>query len=104
MGDYGAHRYNDRWMHRDQDFRYGSERSPFYCWNYPAEVEGIDSADRARAEVEGYLKSLGNPNLKVGELSEQEKVFEVDILTKDGSLADKILVEKRAGRLIPAYR
>ena len=42
--------------------------------------------EEARQEVENYLKSMGNPNLKLGEISDKGSYFEADIVTKDNSL------------------
>lgn len=57
----------------------------------------------AKAQVENYLKSTRNPNLKVGSVSDKGNAFEVDILTKNNSLANKILVDKNTGWMNPAY-
>lgn len=56
----------------------------------------------ARQIVENYLQSTRNPNLKLGKISEQGDAFEADIVTKDGSLVDKLLVDKSTGWMHPA--
>ena len=61
----------------------------------------VDQAEEAKAIVESRMR---NPNLKVGEIRETGRDFEVDIVTKDGSLANKLYVEKSSGRIFPAYR
>ena len=43
-----------------------------------------------------------NPNLKLGKITEQDEVFEVEIVTKDGSQVDKLLVDKSTGWMYPA--
>ena len=43
-------------------------------------------------------------NLKVGKVTEAGRDFMVEIVTQDGSLANKVYVEKRTGRVVPAYR
>jgi hypothetical protein len=53
--------------------------------------------------VENYLKATGNPNLKLGEIKEMESFFEAEILTKEGSLADKIMVDKYTGWMRSIY-
>ncbi len=58
---------------------------------------------RASQEVESYLKSTGNPNLKLGEVREKGENFEADILTKTGSLVDKILVNMHTGEMRSEY-
>jgi len=59
--------------------------------------------EQAKALVENYLKNTNNPNLKLGAFTEKGDVFEADIVTSDGSLADKILVNKETGWFRSAY-
>jgi hypothetical protein len=42
--------------------------------------------------------------LKVGKVTETGRDFEVEIVTQDGSLANKLYVEKNSGRIVPAYK
>ena len=56
----------------------------------------------ARKVVENYLQATRNPNLKLGKMTEQGDAFEAEIVTKDGSLVDKLLVEKSTGWMHPA--
>ncbi|MFZ0611897.1 MAG: periplasmic heavy metal sensor [Desulfobacterales bacterium] len=58
--------------------------------------------DGARKAVENYLQSTRNPNLKLGKVTEKGDAFEADIVTKDGSLVDKLLVDKSTGWMHPA--
>jgi Spy/CpxP family protein refolding chaperone len=58
--------------------------------------------DGARTVVENYLEATRNPNLKLGKITEQGDAFEAEIVTKDGSLVDKLLVEKSTGWMHPA--
>ena len=62
----------------------------------------IDKA-QARSMVENYLQSTGNPNLKLGKLTDDGSSFEADIVTKNNSLVDKILVDKNSGAMRSAY-
>jgi len=57
----------------------------------------------AQALLQEYLKATNNPNLKLGNISNKEGFYEADILTKDGSLADKIQVNKGNGWFRSAY-
>ncbi len=59
--------------------------------------------EQASQEVENYLKSTGNPNLKLGEIREKGENFEADVLTKKDSLVDKILVSKDTGEMRSEY-
>jgi hypothetical protein len=55
------------------------------------------------AIVENYLKSTRNPNLKSGSIMDKGTAFEVEILTKDNSIADKISVDKNSGWIHSIY-
>jgi hypothetical protein len=59
--------------------------------------------NQAKQEVENYLKSGRNPNLRIGKIEEKGKDYEVTIETKEGSLANKILVNKDTGWMRSAY-
>jgi hypothetical protein len=57
----------------------------------------------ARAILEDYLKSKRNPNLKLGKIKDDGYAFEAEIVTKDNSLVDRILVDKNTGGMRSAY-
>ncbi|MHB8772772.1 MAG: c-type cytochrome [Syntrophales bacterium] len=57
----------------------------------------------AKQQVERYLRATGNPNLKIGKIESQEQGFDVEILTKEGSLVDRILVNKNTGAMRSLY-
>jgi hypothetical protein len=59
--------------------------------------------DQTRVLMNRYIRSTGNPNIMLGKLTDKEDYFEIEIVTKDGSLVDKILVEKRTGWFRPSY-
>jgi len=61
------------------------------------------SEDQAKQEVENYLSSTRNPNLKIGKIEDKGSNYEVNIETKDGSLVNKILVDKDTGYMRSAY-
>jgi len=50
-----------------------------------------------------YLNSVGNPNLKQGKIKETEHEFEVEIVTKDNSLVEKLFVDKHTGSVRSTY-
>ena len=56
----------------------------------------------ARMVVGNYLQSIRNPNLKLGKITEQSDAFEAEIVTNDGSLVDKLFVDKSNGWMHPA--
>jgi hypothetical protein len=57
----------------------------------------------ARELAERYLKSTRNPNLHLGKIEDKGDAFEANVLTKNNSLADKILIDKNTGSLRSAY-
>ena len=67
-----------------------------------APSEPVDK-EEAQKEVENYLKSTRNPNLKVGAVEDKGDEFEVTVETKDGALVDKLMVDKETGWMRPAY-
>ena len=69
---------------------WGSRR-PYRQLQEPLEMED------AKKLVEDYLKFSRNPNLKVGKIEDKGQSFEVEIVTKEGSLVDKLAVNKETG-------
>ena len=53
--------------------------------------------EEAKQEVESYLKSTGNPDLKLGKITDKGSSFEAELLAKNDSLLDKFLVNKSTG-------
>jgi hypothetical protein len=81
---------------------YGYGMGPGYGGRYGQSERSLDK-DQAKREVEDYLKATRNPNLKVGEVQEKGNDYEVNIVTKEGSLVNKLLVNKDTGWMQPAY-
>jgi len=78
---------------------------PGYGYNqqYQQPQRTITEKD-AKGIVENYLNSTRNPNLKLGKIKDEGSAFEADIVTKsNGSLVDKILVNKNTGWLRSVY-
>jgi hypothetical protein len=57
----------------------------------------------AQQIVENYLRATRNPNLKLGKIIDKDTYFEAEILTKEGSLADKVAVDKNTGWMRSIY-
>ena len=76
---------------------YGFQFGPQYQQQKPLEKE------EAKQEVENYLEFIGNPNLKLGEVSDKGTYFEADVLTKNDSPVDKFLVNKNTGCMRSEY-
>jgi hypothetical protein len=84
-------------MHRG--WGYGRQYGPQY-----QQPQRPMSEKDAKAILENYLKSTRNPNLKLGKIEDKGNAFQGDIVTaKDGSLVDKILVDKYTGWMRSAY-
>jgi hypothetical protein len=74
-----------------------------YGPQYPQESKPLMERD-VRQMVENYIQYTRNPNLKVGKIAEKDNYyFEAEILTKDNSLVDKILVDKQTGWVRSIY-
>jgi zinc resistance-associated protein len=79
-----------RWS--DRDYR---QQTP--------QTQGPIEEKDAGAIVEDYIRSTRNPNLKLGKISDAGDAFKVEIVTKDNSIVDEVLVDKAGGRMRPAY-
>ena len=62
----------------------------------------MDKED-AKMLLENYLASSRNPNLKLGAIQDKGDAYEADIVTKENSLVDKLMVDKRTGRIRSVY-
>ncbi len=71
----------------------GGGYGPQYGPQYQQPPKPLDE-EEATALLENYLQSTRNPNLKLGKIEDKGNAFEAEIQTKDGSLVDKILVDK----------
>ena len=59
--------------------------------------------EEATRLLKRYVRDTDNPNLKVGKITEEKDRFVGEITTKDGSLVDKIIIDKRTGWMKSAY-
>ncbi|MGC9325760.1 MAG: hypothetical protein ACP5G0_13545 [Desulfomonilia bacterium] len=84
---------------------------PMHRWGGPDQYYGPRSWQRqeplkekeASEIVQNYLSSTRNPNLKIGKITEKESTFEVEIVTKENSLVDKVAVDKYTGWMRSVY-
>ena len=81
-------------MQQGSDYRHGGM--------YRQQGEPVDQK-QAHIILKDYVLSTDNPNLKAGKINEKKNTFEAEILTKDGSLVDKIWIEKDTGRVNTRY-
>ena len=99
---YGPHHMwekGDDWHHprREGDRREWKKKKS----SYSAGGEKNLSEAEAIEVVRGFLKSTRDLNLQVGELSDAGDAYLVDILTRSGSVFDRVLVDKQSGHLRP---
>jgi hypothetical protein len=81
---------------------YGGQYGPQYGPQYQQPRKSLEEKD-AKAMLENYIQSTRNPNLKLGKIKDVGHGFEGEILTKDNSLVDKILVDKGSGWMRSVY-
>jgi Spy/CpxP family protein refolding chaperone len=79
-----------------------TRRGPGYGRQPLQERRQLEEKD-ARSIVENYIRSMRNPNLELGKIKDAGNVFEAEIVTKDKSLVDKVLVDKNTGWMRSAY-
>ena len=60
--------------------------------------------DEAKQEVQNYIDSTRNPNLKIGGVQEKGNDYQVTIVTSNGSLVDTLLVNKDTGYMRSEYK
>ncbi len=53
--------------------------------------------------AEDYLAQAGNPNLKMGKITETEQEFRIEIITQDNSLVERLIIDRGTGRLNITY-
>jgi hypothetical protein len=73
-----------------------------YGRGYQGPQEPLDEK-AARQLVEEFLDSGRNPNLKIGAIEDKGPNFVADVVTKDGSLVDKLVVDKDSGWIRSIY-
>jgi rubrerythrin len=73
-----------------------------YGQSYAAPGKPLEMKD-AKAMMDDYLKSTRNPNLKLGKIKDTGTAFEAEVLTKNNSLVDKVLINKQTGRMSSSY-
>lgn len=77
---------------------------PDNCPNHDLTIGAAPiTKDEATTILQNHLKWTRNPNLKLGKITEKDKGFEAEIVTKDNSLVNKIFIDKETGRTKPVY-
>jgi len=81
---------------------YGPQYGPQYRPQYQQPPKPLEERE-AKGILENYLNSMRNPNLKLGKINDMGNTFEAEILTKDNSLVDRVLVDKYTGWMRSVY-
>lgn len=105
MGTYGGQGGGSGMgMHGGQDggSQYGPQNSPQNEHQYRDQQGPMYKID-AEKMMEGYIRSTRNPNLKLGKIEDKGNFFECEILTKDGSLVDKVAIDKERRSMRSIY-
>ena len=66
----------------------------------PQQMQPLDKS-AARNLAQNY--AAGNPNLKIGQVTAQDGTYEATIVTQDGSLVEKLLIDKQSGWMKRAF-
>jgi len=77
-------------------YGYGGGPQKYYG-NRPIDI------NEAHAVIDDYLRQTRNPNLKAGKIKDIGNAFEAEILTKENSMVDKIIIDKDTGWMRSAY-
>ena len=113
-GQYGGYcPYCGRWMGPGMMGGYGMGPGMMWGWGpgygpqYPQQQyqqpqKPLDEK-AAREIAENYLRNMRNPNLKIGKMKDAGSAFEAEVVTKDNSLVDKVLIDKATGWMRSAY-
>lgn len=70
--------------------------------NMSRQMGSLEEKDAAKI-LDNYVRSTRNPNLKAGMIEDKGSSFKAQIITRDNSLVEEILIDKRTGYMRPAY-
>ena len=86
--------YYGRWSIYEDPF----ESGPGPIWFDHFRERGDLTVDEARAGLERWLASIGNPRLKLGNVAEKDsQTITADIVTVDNSLVEKFDIDRHTG-------
>lgn len=75
-----------------------------YCsgpgWGWYGAKKAVKTSDDARKLLEEYFKS---ENVTIGDIKERRFFYEAEIKDKDDKVIDKVIVDKRTGRIRSIY-
>ena len=64
--------------------------------------KAVGTANEARQVIESYYMGCGQ-HLRCGKVEEKTGYFEADMLDHEGAVVDKVIVDKRTGRIRSIY-
>jgi len=79
---------------RPRAFPYGESRGGY------GERKAVSSGDEARRMIRDYFSGR---DVKIGDVRERDLFFEADIRDRHGALVDKVIIDKRTGRIRSTY-
>jgi hypothetical protein len=80
---------------KNEKYPYGGSRGGIY-----GEKKTVSSMDDAAKILREYFS---NRALTIGEIREKDLYYEADVLDKNGKIVDKVIVDKRTGRIRSIY-
>jgi hypothetical protein len=90
--------YGPGWMHRGRGYGPGYGRHMWGPGAYSQQSNLNLSVDDVKSRLERWLTWRGNSRLKVGEVKEKDaNTIVADIVTKDNSLVQRFIVERKTG-------
>ena len=95
------------WCGADRDGGMDHRRLQKHGWcrgECPKE-KSQDMAPLGKDDVRMLMKNYvsANPNLKAGDITEKDDVYVGEIVTKDGSLVEKVVIDKQTGWMKYTY-
>ncbi len=79
---------------RSRDYPYGESRGGY------GERKTVSSGQEARRMIKEYFSRR---DVKIGDVREREIFFEADVRDRRGALVDKVIIDKRTGRIRSTY-
>jgi hypothetical protein len=82
------------------------ERRPYgdYCrggrWGRYGARDPVKTAEEARKRLEAYY---ADEDVEIGRITERELHFEAEVKDKGGDVVDRVIVDKRSGRIRSIY-
>lgn len=80
--------------------RHGGRPYGHYCSGPYGARQQVDSVERAREILQDFF---ADENVAVGKPVERDGYYEAEILDRNGTLVDKVIVDKRNGRIRSIY-